>query len=63
MNSNSKNKHSVSSGHHTESTSPAAVVTDSSAPQNSLYTKKDRPVPDNNPLFQERSNPLSSKGN
>lgn len=31
--------------------------------QQSLYDKSDRPVPDNNPFFTERSNPLSSKGN
>lgn len=31
--------------------------------QQSLYSKKDHPIPDNSPFFAERSNPLSSKGN
>lgn len=36
---------------------PAAVR------EESLYSKKDKPVPDNSPFFETRSNPLSSKGN
>ncbi len=31
--------------------------------QNSQYDKDNKPLPDNNPFFEERSNPLSSKGN
>ncbi len=31
--------------------------------QNSEYAENDKPVPDNNIFFEERSNPLSSKGN
>jgi len=31
--------------------------------QQSIYTKKDKPSPDNSPFFEDRSNPLSSKGN
>lgn len=31
--------------------------------QQSLYSKSDKPIPDNSPFFVERSNPLSSKGN
>ena len=31
--------------------------------QQSMYSKADKPVPDNSPFFKERSNPLSSKGN
>ncbi|GFI28310.1 hypothetical protein IMSAGC012_03442 [Lachnospiraceae bacterium] len=31
--------------------------------QQSLYSKSDRPIPDNSPFFEGRSNPLSSKGN
>ncbi len=31
--------------------------------QQSLYSKSDKPVPDNSPFFEGRSNPLSSKGN
>lgn len=37
--------------------SPAAVK------QQGFYSKEDKPAPDNNPFFTERSNPLSSKGN
>lgn len=31
--------------------------------QQSFYSNGDKPAPDNNPFFTERSNPLSSKGN
>lgn len=31
--------------------------------QQSFYNKSDKPAPDNSPFFDERSNPLSSKGN
>lgn len=31
--------------------------------QQSLYNNSDRPIPDNSPFFEGRSNPLSSKGN
>ncbi len=31
--------------------------------QQSLYNKSDKPIPDNSPFFEGRSNPLSSKGN
>lgn len=31
--------------------------------QQSLYSKSDKPIPDNSPFFEGRSNPLSSKGN
>lgn len=31
--------------------------------QQSLYSKNDKPVPDNSPFFEGLSNPLSSKGN
>lgn len=31
--------------------------------QTSRYTKGNKPVPDNNMFFEERHNPLSSKGN
>ena len=31
--------------------------------QNANYRKGNRPEPDNNVFFEERSNPLSSKGN
>lgn len=31
--------------------------------QQSLYNKSDKPIPENNPFFEGRSNPLSSKGN
>ncbi|MDD6234422.1 MAG: hypothetical protein PUB17_04510 [Lachnospiraceae bacterium] len=31
--------------------------------QTSHYTKGNKPVPDNNMFFEERHNPLSSKGN
>lgn len=31
--------------------------------QQSFYNKADKPAPDNSPFFDERSNPLSSKGN
>ncbi len=35
----------------------------SAVKQQSFYSKEDKPAPDNNPFFTERSNPLSSKGN
>ena len=31
--------------------------------QTSRYSKDNKPVPDNNMFFEERHNPLSSKGN
>lgn len=31
--------------------------------QQSMYSKSDKPIPDNSPFFEGRSNPLSSKGN
>lgn len=31
--------------------------------QSSHYTKDNKPLPDNNMFFEERHNPLSSKGN
>ncbi len=31
--------------------------------QQGFYSDRDKPAPDNNPFFTERSNPLSSKGN
>lgn len=31
--------------------------------QTSRYTKGNKPMPDNNMFFEERHNPLSSKGN
>lgn len=37
--------------------------TPSAVKQQSLYSKADKPIPDNSPFFKERSNPLSSKGN
>ncbi len=49
---------------------PSAVRRKKEAPpspeavkQQSIYSKADRPVPDNSPFFEGRSNPLSSKGN
>ncbi|MCI9426596.1 MAG: hypothetical protein HFI81_02405 [Eubacterium sp.] len=43
--------------------SGSKIPPSSALKQQSLYSKADKPIPDNSPFYTERSNPLSSKGN
>lgn len=55
--SNCHRQHSDVRGKNENPPSPDALR------QQSLYSKSDKPIPDNSPFFEGRSNPLSSKGN
>ncbi len=55
--SNCHRQHSDIRNRQKASPSPSGVR------QQSLYNKSDKPIPDNSPFFEGRSNPLSSKGN
>lgn len=43
-------------------TNQSTVPTPASIRQNSKYTQNDKPAPDNNIFWEDRHNPLSSKG-
>lgn len=57
-----KNTESLKSEQHTARTVQKECDVDGIR-QTSRYAKDNKPVPDNNMFFEERHNPLSSKGN
>ncbi len=64
--SNKTNNNCKSTSEHSKETAANVIKNECDVygiRQTSRYSKDNKPVPDNNMFFEERHNPLSSKGN